>query len=541
MGKKNQTSETSNEKPDWTELAHADRVKVLAAQSNNQIVGDYALPNATEDEFRALLEQQRTLWDVENVSIENFAKRGEPPTKDVVLGSFRDLDRSEAILELIDNSIDAWNSRRAKFPNKTAKELDVQIRLDTALGQLTYEDTAGGVSDNALDNLVVPGYSGTKPESATIGSYKTGGKKAIFRLATAARVTTHYWSTSGSPNTIFSIQLDEKWMTDVSEYKYDVTTVANKASIDPGKTKYVLQLRKEPIGSPWYQNPDSHKAIQKDIQRRYGLLLIRNPEINIYFQNLKDKILPNEDSFKFSGTSDSKKLDIRPQRVNFSFSLTHEGIDYPLVVEIVLGCRTTTGFADGENWGIDWYGNDRLFVEYDQETFAEFFPGGQVRNAVRGFVNIKGPNIFVPWDTHKRHLNKDTEIVRILTKHKAVRELFSEWKKTYNEISKAKEGGVIKLLADDSLPPVKKNARDLNIPHTDDVTIKTGTPTALAPSVHRPLLPVTQRKPTNQVKLQLVFTKDQANGIASSWGIPVSGLKAKITSEMLKRATGKKK
>src|SRR5438034_11822813 len=110
---------------------------------------------------------------------------GKAPNKEVVLGAWRDLDRSEALLELIDNSIDAWKRRREKYPDKSAPELNIYIDIDSDTGQLTYEDNAGGVPVGKLENLVVPGYSETDALAHSIGSYKTGGKKAIFRLAMA--------------------------------------------------------------------------------------------------------------------------------------------------------------------------------------------------------------------------------------------------------------------------------------------------------------------------------------------------------------------
>jgi len=95
--------------------------------------------------------------------------------------------------------------------------------------------------------------------------------------------------------------------------------------------------------------------------------------------------------------------------------------------EVILGCRRTTGTGEGKsNWGIDLYGNERLFVDFDQETFSSMIPiRGGAKNLIRGLVNLRGPNVFIPWDTHKRHLNPDREIMRVLTKHPTIREFFA--------------------------------------------------------------------------------------------------------------------
>src|SRR5690242_10144768 len=140
----------------WLGLGHEQRIAVLQDLSIEKILAQYELPGTSTKEFRALLVKQLSLWTPKNLG--PFVMNGGPPTKDVVLGAWRDLDRSEALLELIDNSIDAWHLRRERYPATTAKNLIIYIRIDPDKQQLTYEDNAGGVPKEKLSNLVVPGY-----------------------------------------------------------------------------------------------------------------------------------------------------------------------------------------------------------------------------------------------------------------------------------------------------------------------------------------------------------------------------------------------
>src|SRR5947209_995302 len=111
-------------KPDWNELNHTDKLKILRRATVDQIVADYKSDDLDDSMFRSRLAREIALWQP-NQS-EGVAKEaGAPPNKEVVLGAWRDLDRSEALLELIDNSIDAWNRRRAKYPDKSAPELNI--------------------------------------------------------------------------------------------------------------------------------------------------------------------------------------------------------------------------------------------------------------------------------------------------------------------------------------------------------------------------------------------------------------------------------
>ena len=213
-------------KTDWKSLSHRKRVGVLASSSDDDIAERYESVGEPADEFKRLLAQERALWIPKNLG--EFKTAGKPPTKDSLLGAWRDLERSEALLELIDNSIDVWLDRRAKHPKATAKDLNILITIDDKLGLLRYEDNAGGVPENKLEHLVVPGYSDTTDLSQTIGSYKTGGKKAIFRLATAAQILTRYWDPEGKTDSALSVHLDEHWLSDPDLYKFDYALLQRK-------------------------------------------------------------------------------------------------------------------------------------------------------------------------------------------------------------------------------------------------------------------------------------------------------------------------
>src|SRR5688572_29349119 len=102
----------------WESLSHKDKVNVLASSALDQVVQDYTHPTLDATGFKELLQRELKLWDPRNV--DEFKTAGHAPTKDVVFGAWRDLDRSEALLELIDNSIDVWFRRHEQHPGKAA-------------------------------------------------------------------------------------------------------------------------------------------------------------------------------------------------------------------------------------------------------------------------------------------------------------------------------------------------------------------------------------------------------------------------------------
>ena len=530
-------------KADWSTMTHREHVQAMSRNTVERLANEYYIDGYSDTDFSRHLATQMELWDVHNVKVLQSA--GSPPTKDVVLGAWRDLDRSEALLELIDNSIDAWLNRMEKYPRKSAPELDIYIDIDSVSGRLFYEDNAGGVSVEKLTNLVIPGHSDTTELTRTIGSYKTGGKKAIFKLANQAQITTRYWNPAGSTDDAVAVHLDETWINDSELYEFSYAELRDVSVIEKGQTRYVLDLRDEPVGAPWYNSPEDIVQITKDIRRTYTLLLARNPNIHIFVNDRTTPLRIDEDLYIFSGHHDSKG-DIRPQRVTYEFPLEFQGKEHPVSVEVVLGCRTTTGVRDGLSWGIDLYGNDRLFVAYDQGTFEHWLPKGNARQMIRGYVNIRGPNIFIPWDTHKRHLNADRDIMGVLTKHKLIRELFENWKRAYNDISSGGKGEVTRLIG----TPLKKQfdgrRKDLYVPHENKVTFtpKVRRNVTLPEHIYKPQVRIQKGKKNNTIKVNFNLSLEDARRATAYFGLegePVPrDLSTSIKEDVLKRAGRRK-
>jgi len=141
---------------------------------------------------------------------------------------------------------------------------------------------------------------------------------------------------------VWSIQLDEGWLRDPHLYAFPHGPLKDKSVIEQGQTRYTFQLREEPLGgTPWYLEADDIQKVSEAIQRTYTLLLIRNPNIQIFFRDLKNPIRPLEDLYDFSGTN-KNGTDLRPQQIQFVFQLLHDGAPYNVTAEVVLGCRRTS-------------------------------------------------------------------------------------------------------------------------------------------------------------------------------------------------------
>lgn len=386
-------------KTNWNELHHEEKLRLLQRSGRDTLVAHYHVPGLSANDFAELLDAESDLWDPHNLGTPRITSK--TPRKDIVIGSWRDLNRSEALHELIDNSIDAWRRRRKNHPTTTAKRLRIFIDVDPPQDRLTYEDNAGGVSTDRVENLVIPGHSDTDDWEPTIGSYRTGGKKAVFKLAYEVNIRTRYLEPAGSPSEPLQIHLDRRWLEDQRVYDFPVY-VMKRPDIDAGYTRYTFRLRES-----W--DTATINQVTSEIRRTYTLLMLRFP-IDIFFNDRQRPLEPLKDLYTFSGTHDDQ-TDLRPQRVNFLTELQWGNGNHPVRIEMILGCRTTTAGSRGEDGaGIDLYGNDRLFVLRDQEQVRIWYssiPKGNARLLMRGLINVHAPNIFIPWDVHKRHLNAD--------------------------------------------------------------------------------------------------------------------------------------
>jgi Histidine kinase-, DNA gyrase B-, and HSP90-like ATPase len=509
-----------NTRADWNTLQHIDKLTILRETALDQIVADYKPADEDDRTFRSRIARETSLWQPQQA--EGAANEaGAPPNKEVVLGAWRDLDRSEALLELIDNSIDAWNRRRTRYPDKSSPELNIYIDIDSDTGQLCYEDNAGGVPVEKLENLVVPGHSETDALAASIGSYKTGGKKAIFRLATAVNVSTRFWNPAETGDTAVAVHLDEKWLTDVDLYKFPYFRLKDGGDMQRGQTRYLMQLRPEPVGACWYQQPRELDKISHDIQNTYGLLMARDGKINIYFPK-RGKIIANalNSRYDFSGTTNDK-IDIRPQRVEFETELDFQGRKHKVTIEVVIGCRVTTAAKDNVGPGFDLYGNNRLFKYRDERLFYEQLPKSNAANLARGWVNILGPNVFIPWDTHKRHLNYDREIIDLIRTHPAIKNLFENWSEAFQQISRLGSGEVTKTI---NVGHTLVNAATHALSFGDssrvqiDATKKRGQ--RLPEGIFRPHLATAKKtKKDISISLNINFTIEEARRLAALFEI----------------------
>ena len=495
-------------KINWNDLAHEEKLQLLQRPSRDALATDYHVPGLSADAFADLLNAEYDLWNPQNLGSPRITRK--TPLKDIVIGSWRDLNRSEALHELIDNSIDAWRRRRQSHPTTTPKRLRIFIDVDPPQSRLTYEDNAGGVSPDHIANLVIPGHSDTTDLEPTIGSYRTGGKKAVFKLALDVNIRTRYLEADGSTADPLQIHLDRKWLEDQTVYDFPVY-VMKTPDIDRGNTRYTFRLRER-----W--DTETIDQVTSEIRRTYTLLMLRFP-IHIFFNDRQRPLKPLQDLYTFSGTHDGE-TDLRPQRVDFITHLPWGHQDHQVRIEMILGCRTTTAGSRGEDGaGIDLYGNDRLFILRDQEQVRIWYPSipkGNARLLMRGLINIHAPNIFIPWDVHKRHLNADRELVELLRTSRFMTLFVNGWTRAYQAISRGDVKHLIKK-------PVSRwrTCQDLNVCYDDtiDQLVKRKRGISWPSNIHLPTVASARKDAERRKAIRFLVNRAEFRELCSRYDI----------------------
>jgi hypothetical protein len=85
-----------NKRADWNSLQHVEKLNILRQTALDQIVADYKPSDEDERSFRARIARETSLWQPQQAEA-TPVEAGAPPNKEVVLGAWRDLDRSEAL------------------------------------------------------------------------------------------------------------------------------------------------------------------------------------------------------------------------------------------------------------------------------------------------------------------------------------------------------------------------------------------------------------------------------------------------------------
>jgi hypothetical protein len=303
------------------------------------------------------------------------------PTKSFFIQMItRDITINDAIVDLLDNSIDGASRIN---PNDYAG-----LRIDLTLNKNEFivKDNCGGFSIEIAQRYAFRfGRPDNAPEtSGSVGRFGIGMKRALFKMGKDFTVE------SKSDNEHFSINVDvEQWKnktteitlndgtkSTVDDWNFSYENVTNNSNLSSNGT-YIKVSNLFPEVSNLFADESFLNTLRNDIERLLNFSLEK--KIEIYLNNQK---LSSKDINIFNDTEGSKPYFIEETKNNVKFK--------------VIAGLGDVGNPSASGWYI--YCNDRLVLEADQTEITGWGIGTIPKWHI-DFVMFRGIVFFDSQDT----------------------------------------------------------------------------------------------------------------------------------------------
>ena len=198
----------------------------------------------------------------------------------------RDIDLKDAILDLLDNSIDGiQRTIRGQAPSETPYE-GFWANIEVSEDSFRIEDNCGGIP---LDVAQRYAFRMGKPKDIsddddifTIGTYGIGMKRAIFKMGQSAQVL------SQNDDNAFKVIIQPDWL--LSDDTWELPLEMTRNPLDRnGTVLEVMQIRDE------VANQLAHTAFQStlasEIEALYSYIISKGFEISVNGQPVKPRPL----------------------------------------------------------------------------------------------------------------------------------------------------------------------------------------------------------------------------------------------------------
>jgi len=389
------------------------------------------------------------------------------PTKEFFVNMLvRDILLKQAIIELIDNSIDGARSIRE---NNQYSGLKICVTFNN--NEFVIEDNCGGIPLNTAANYA---FRFGRPKTVESGNAETTGifgigmKRALFKLG-------NYFSIhSITKTTEFELNLDVKEWLEKDDDEWDFNFSSYKENMDNSEeligTKIVVKNLNLEIAEE-LNTEEFEKEVIEHIQRRVGLDIAYGIQITV-----------NDKSLIGNNISLIDNEEIKPIKEEYQ--------DGEINVKILSGLGPREGkIYPPEKAGWYIYCNGRLVVAADKTSLTTWKDMENKSSGVvfhNNYASFRGIVYFsskypekLPWNTTKTGLD-ETSIIYLRTREKML-EIFKIVKNIIDDIRKntqSKDDGIEETIANmqgtemtiENINKIKKN-REVNIKNIVATTV----------------------------------------------------------------------
>lgn len=321
----------------------------------------------------------------------------------------RDIELDDAILDLVDNSVDgAMRQRRDRLGEERPFEgFSCELTLRPDLFEL--RDNCGGIPDTHIDAAFRLGrpsieLDGTLP---TIGMYGIGMKRAIFKMARDATVT------SRSADRAVMVRYDPEWLNPESE-AWDLQIKEVDATAERGVTIRIAELQNDTAKR--FNSETFLDELRDKLGQHFAYIMGRGFSITINGDPVVPetvRLILSKDikPFDYEAVVDGVKVQVT---VGFYRNLTRQA---ELEEATDPEASDPTGRATDEA-GITVICNDRVIVMSDRTTITGWGLGSTPRyhpqfRAITGLITFYSDDAKkLPISTTKRDLDTDSDTYR---------------------------------------------------------------------------------------------------------------------------------
>lgn len=338
------------------------------------------------------------------------------PTKDFFVGMLtRDIELSDAILDLLDNCLDGVVRQKGALDKNISSDYYSGFYSNITITSESFiiEDNCGGIPRDVAEKYAFRmGRSPEKEEDdlPTVGIYGIGMKRAIFKMGKSAKVITR------NNGELYQVAIPSDWADSDDNWEFPLEELESSELLLEGGTKIQITDINPEIVDMWDNNDkidDFADRMIKAIQQSYSFIIQKGFEIrinNININPLPIQLLMDKES---SGKS------IKP----FVFMQTYGDVNVSLAVGFYAPTPSPEDIDDENNlkrstsdagWTVVC--NDRVVLYNDKSHLTGWGEGGVPQYHTQ-FIGIRGIVIFesknpknLPMTTTKRGVDTSSKI-----------------------------------------------------------------------------------------------------------------------------------
>lgn len=338
------------------------------------------------------------------------------PTKDFFVGMLtRDIELSDAILDLLDNCLDGVVRQKGVSDKRTSPNYyngfysNITITSDS----FTIEDNCGGIPRDVAEKYAF--RMGRSPEKGeddlpTVGIYGIGMKRAIFKMGRSAKVITR------NNGMLYQVTIPPDWSNSDDNWEFPLEELSSSDLLLNGGTKIQISDINPGIIDIWNSDDkieDFSDRMIKAIQQSYSFIIQKGFEIKI--NNTKIKPLP----VQLLMAEEPTGTGIKP----FVYKQTFNDVNVSLAVGFYAPPPSPEDIDDENNlrrsssdagWTVVC--NDRVVLYNDKSHLTGWGEGGVPQYHTQ-FIGIRGIVIFesknpqnLPMTTTKRGVDTSSKI-----------------------------------------------------------------------------------------------------------------------------------